>query len=128
MAAQVAREEIAQEVASSYYFYLTSEEFKDTHFGYVTYSIQEEIAYVESIYLEQNYRRLGLGQATLIGLEEKLRGEVSVIRLYVFAHNKAAFNLYKKMGYVIESTYFDKERLIGYHMEKAIAKADDLAI
>lgn len=45
-----------------------------------------------------------------------------MIKLYVFAHNKAAFGLYNDMGYVTEESYFNNEILIGYHMKKEIAK------
>jgi len=122
-ALQAAKEEVLQEAtdAKLRFFYLASDECEETHFGYIAYSIDSETAYIESLYLDQEYRGRGLGKEVLHLLEKELRGMgINVVKLYVFAHNKAAFNLYQKMGYVIENSYFNDEIPIGYHMKKEL--------
>lgn len=91
--------------------------------GYVVYSIEDRTAYLEAIYLEREYRGRGLGKRILQDLEAQLEKQgVESIKLYVFAHNKTAFALYARMGYLIEASYSDDKRLIGHHMKKALLK------
>lgn len=126
-ALSAAKQEIISEktINPSHYYSLSSDELKQKHFGYISYSIHEHTAYLESLYLEKSYRGMGLGQKVLTSLELELekRG-CNHIKLYVFAHNNAALNLYKKMGYTIESTYFKNESPIGFHMKKSLNGAD----
>lgn len=117
-ALQAAKEEVLQEAIHTplHFFYLSSE---SARCGYVVYSLKAETAYIESIYLDEKYRSRGLGREILSYLEEELQANgINMIKLYVFAHNQAAFNLYKKMGYNIENGYFNKDMPIGYLMKK----------
>jgi L-phenylalanine/L-methionine N-acetyltransferase len=55
------------------------------------------------IFLTQNGRGLGLGQALLEVAEEWARDVgVSRLQICVFAHNERAQNLYRSMGYEVE--------------------------
>lgn len=119
-ALQGAKEEVLQEAIYTplHLFYLSSAD-DGARCGYIAYSLKAETAYIESVYLNEEHRGLGLGRETLSLLEKELQAnEINVIKLYVFAHNQAAFNLYKKMGYNIENVYFNKDTPIGYHMKK----------
>ena len=73
-ALQAANEEVAQETTDSpHFFYLTTKKLRDTHFGYIAYSIDGETAYIENIYLDKKYLGQGLGKGTLHTLENELR-------------------------------------------------------
>jgi len=119
-ALQGAKEEVLQEAIHTplLLFYLTSAD-DGARCGYIAYSLKAETAYIESVYLDEKYRGLGLGKEILSHLEEELQANgINMIKLYVFAHNQAAFNLYKKIGYNIENGYFNNDIPIGYHMKK----------
>ncbi|MGD2168746.1 MAG: GNAT family N-acetyltransferase [Chlamydiota bacterium] len=123
LAFQAAKEEVLQEATNIplSFLYLTPDECNSARFGYIAYSIDGKTAYIESIYLDEKYRGQGLGKAALYALEKELqKNSISVIKLYVFVHNQAAFHLYKKIGYEIENSYFNDEVPIGYHMKKEI--------
>lgn len=101
-----------------FYYHLTAEDGK-TQFGYIAYSTKDQIAYLEAIYLEKKYRGHGLGKQILQSFETLLLEKgVKLVKLYVFDHNKRAFELYNKVGYEIETTYYMDNKLIGYHMKK----------
>lgn len=90
-------------------------------YGYLVYSIQERVAYLDAIYLEKTHRGQGFGKQILQDFEIELKKKnVDTIKLYVFAHNIAALKLYNAMGYLIETTYSDAEKIIGHHMKKTI--------
>lgn len=124
-ARKAASEELHQDMIDHpsnpyYYYHLISD--KPIHrCGYIVYSINEKTAYLESIHLDESFRGRGLGKEALEALESeaKKRG-IDGIKLYVFAHNKIAFALYKQMGYLIENTYSDGATVIGYHMKKQL--------
>jgi ribosomal protein S18 acetylase RimI-like enzyme len=89
--------------------------------GYLIYSIEHPTAYLDAIYLETAYRGQGLGRQVLQDLEVSLRAKkVECVKLYVFAHNHQALDLYKKIGYQIETTYSVDQRPIGHHMKKEL--------
>lgn len=124
-ALKAAKEEVLQGAIDTPedFLYVTTDACKDSHFGYISYSIDAQTAYIQSFYLDEKYRRQGLGKQTLYSLEDELREKgINTIKLYVFAHNQAAFSLYQKTGYVIEQSYFNNEVPIGYHMKKEITK------
>lgn len=102
-------------------FYLIGNEYTDADFGYIAYSTDAMTAYIECVYLDEKYRGQGFGKQALYLLENELREKgTDEIKLYVFAHNQAAFGLYKGMGYVIEKPYFSNKLPIGHHMKKEI--------
>ncbi|MCP5492681.1 MAG: GNAT family N-acetyltransferase [Chlamydiales bacterium] len=120
LAYNAAKDEIAQDSADITFYNIT-DNTGVMRYGYISYSINNQKAYLETIYLDEQYRGCGLGKAALSSLELKLKeAGIMLIRLYVFAHNKAAINLYTKQGYTIENTYFNKADLVGYHMQKAL--------
>lgn len=101
-----------------HYYHLVSND-SSTRYGYLVYSIAHRTAYLDAIYLEKAYRGQGLGKQTLQDFEAELKKkDIKAIKLYVFAHNIPAFTLYDKMGYLIETTYSDGNRLIGHLMKK----------
>lgn len=103
-----------------YYYCLFSKE-SETKYGYLVYSIKDKIAYLEAIHLDSKYRGLGLGKQVLQNFEAELKEkDLEAIWLYVFAHNQPAVQLYQKMGYSIESTYSNNDKLIGYQMQKKL--------
>jgi ribosomal protein S18 acetylase RimI-like enzyme len=98
------------------YYYLESD---DHRCGFIGYSIQEESAFLQIIYLDPEYRGKGLGADSLSQLEEKIKARgLKGVRLYVFDYNKPAIQLYTKAGYTIETTYDQEGRVIGHHMIK----------
>lgn len=116
---QAAREECTSEnVNPRHYYHLLLHDAK-TPLGYLVYSINEQSAYLDAIYLEELYRGKGLGKQILQELESQLlTRDIRTIRLYVFAHNEAAYTLYIKAGYSIENAYSDGDTLIGYLLRK----------
>lgn len=91
--------------------------------GYFSYSIKDKTAYIDSIFLKEPFRGLGIGKQILQNLEKELREkEIYEIELYVFAHNQSACALYKKMGYLIRESYYQNDKLIGSKMKKIIEK------
>ncbi len=103
-----------------YYYHITSKDFLSSC-GFLTYSIEGQNAHLEVIFLEIPYRGQGLGRQVLQKLEIELKKkDIHEIRLYVFDFNLAAFTLYSKMGYLIETTYLDGSKVIGHHMKKAL--------
>ncbi|MCP5509980.1 MAG: GNAT family N-acetyltransferase [Chlamydiales bacterium] len=120
LAYNAAKEETTQDPADIN-FYLITTDTENTPCGYIAYSMNEQTAYLDAIYLDEQYRGCGLGKIVLATLESKLKeAGIKLIRLYVFAHNQAATHVYKKQGYTIEKTYFNKEDLVGYHMQKTL--------
>lgn len=100
-----------------YYWLLSSNE----KIGYLVYSLEDGSVYLEAIYLYKKSRGQGFGKQILQDFEKHLKEKnIDTIRLYVFAHNKIAFNLYEKMGYTIEKSYSAENRIIGYHMKKKL--------
>lgn len=107
------RQDQAKEIC---YYFLTD---GDSTYGYLVYWTEKQMAYLDSIYLEEAYRGQGLGSEILRNFENFLKEKnIEKIRLYVFNHNQRAFRLYQKMGYEIEETYYQDDRLIGHHMAK----------
>ena len=106
-----------------YYYHLVS----DSHCGYLIFSIDDRLAYLEMIYLNEQYRGQGLAKMALDTLEHELKDDgIEVIRLYVFAHNQRAFHLYQELGYVIENSYFDEKKPIGHLMKKMLTKTNQI--
>lgn len=90
--------------------------------GYLVYSLEYPAAYLDAIFLKERYRGQGLGRQILQDLEVLLKKKkVENVKLYVFAHNYKAIELYKKMGYEIETTYSIDNIPIGHHMKKELS-------
>lgn len=90
-------------------------------YGYLTYSITEQTAYLEGIYIDPAYRGLGLSKKLLQEYELELKNKnIDTLKLYVFAKNTPAFTLYCNFGYEIETTYYEGSKAIGHHMQKTI--------
>ncbi len=89
--------------------------------GYIVYSINDQSAYLEAMYLETPYRGKGLGKHILKEFENKLKKKkIEKIGLFVFTHNLQAYKLYEKMGYLIEISYSKENKSIGHLMKKDI--------
>lgn len=52
---------------------------------------------LDEIYLEEEYRRLGIGSNII----KNIMNQENIIYLWVYKENKKAFNLYQKLGFVI---------------------------
>lgn len=112
-------DEVREIQDSSYHFIISND--SGAQYGYLVYSLNDQVAFLESIYLDEIYRGQGLGIRSLQLLEDTLTIKgVQIIKLFVFAHNTAAFSLYVRVGYEIEHSYFEDDRLIGHHMKKEI--------
>lgn len=103
-----------------FYFYLSSSDC-DVRYGHLIFSIKDQIAYLEAIYLQEDYRGRGLGKQIMHRFETLLnKMGVKVVRLFVFDHNKVAVEFYTKSGYAIEATYDRNGKTIGHHMKKCL--------
>jgi len=66
-------------------------------------------AFLYDIIVHERFRKKGYGRAMLDLLEAKMRQKhVTVLALHVFAENEVAFNLYRKLGYVVASYNMQK--------------------
>jgi GNAT superfamily N-acetyltransferase len=66
-------------------------------------------AFIYDIEMEADRRGQGFGTATLLALDDWCRANgISTIGLHVFGHNKGAWELYKRMGYVETSVQMEK--------------------
>jgi ribosomal protein S18 acetylase RimI-like enzyme len=75
----------------------------------------------EAIFLEKEYRGRGIGEQIVRSLESTLKEQgLQSIKLYVFAHNKPAHGLYKKLGYEISNSYANDDQMIGFLMKKEL--------
>lgn len=93
----------------------------ESNSGYFIYSIKDKTAFIDSIFLKENFRGLGIGKQVLQNLEKELmEQEIYEIELYVFAHNQAAYTLYKKMGYLVQNAYYQNSKFMGSKMKKVI--------
>ena len=90
-----------------------------TSCGYLSYWIIGQQAVLDSLFLERSYRRQGVGEQMLKQLESKLKqnGLVS-ISLTVLKENEIAVNLYRKLGYQIQT--LSKEDGKVYLMRKTL--------
>ena len=68
------------------------------------------VAFVFDIHIHQEYRRRGYATETLRHLEKRANVDnLDAISLHVFAFNKNAIQLYKKMGFATTSMSLTKE-------------------
>lgn len=67
-------------------------------------------AFILEFWIEDAYQGQGYAKQTLRALDEEARRRgVRKIGLHVFGHNTRAFELYKKMGYVVTDIQMSKE-------------------
>ena len=98
--------------------------------GYVVVSYKEEEAKIMSVAVKKEFRRKGIGKMLLkeVIKRAKIRG-VKRMTLEVRVSNKAAQELYKKLGFevagILESYYSDGES--AYLMHLYLDKIDDLS-
>jgi ribosomal protein S18 acetylase RimI-like enzyme len=72
--------------------------------GYFWYSVEEKQAFIKLIYITKAHRGKGFATDLLKELEVDLTIKgFDCIRLHVFTKNQAAFNLYKNLGYEVET-------------------------
>ncbi|QSO54298.1 GNAT family N-acetyltransferase [Alicyclobacillus curvatus] len=75
----------------------------------VTESNSKKSAFIYSIQIDDEFQGKGYGKQALMALETDLAAmNVSSIGLHVFGHNKRAYQLYEKMGYVPKSITMEK--------------------
>ena len=66
-------------------------------------------AFIYDIEMDPDRRGQGFGTATLLALDNWCRANgIATIGLHVFGHNKGAWELYKRMGYVETSVQMEK--------------------
>lgn len=67
-------------------------------------------AFILEFWIEDAYQGQGYAKQTLLALDEEARRRgIRKIGLHVFGHNTRAFELYKKMGYVVTDIQMSKE-------------------
>ena len=68
------------------------------------------VGFVYDIYVDEAFRRQGIGTQTLIELEAKARElELESLGLHVFSYNNGAIELYEKAGYLTTSMNMSKK-------------------
>jgi GNAT superfamily N-acetyltransferase len=66
-------------------------------------------AFIYDIEMDPGRRGRGFGTATLLALDDWCRANgITTIGLHVFGHNKGAWELYKRMGYVETSVQMER--------------------
>ena len=79
------------------------------------------VAFIFDIMIETGYRGKGFGRLAMQAAEQVAKSKgAGKICLHVFDHNKIAFDLYKKLGYIVEKNYTNKKgtRIISYRISK----------
>ncbi|MFC4158581.1 GNAT family N-acetyltransferase [Chitinimonas lacunae] len=95
-----------------YLFNLYAEE-EQTEVGMLWFGICEQggqrEAFVYDIAIDPKWRRMGYATQAFLALEQRVRQMgLDAIGLHVFGHNKGAFALYEKLGYVPTSMKMKK--------------------
>ncbi|UTW00773.1 GNAT family N-acetyltransferase [Marinomonas rhizomae] len=91
----------------------TSINQQNTLIGYLWYSInaEDQTAFICDFYINEPHRSKQFGRHAMSELEERLKNDgIHQIKLRVAYHNKRAFALYEKIGFVVT----------GYNMSKNI--------
>ncbi|WP_342480757.1 GNAT family N-acetyltransferase [Paenibacillus sp. FSL L8-0340] len=95
------------------YLYSVMEIESNTQAGYIWFNVTEartgREAFLYDIYIFEPYQGKGYGKQALLALDESAREMgVSKIGLHVFGQNNRAFELYKKMGYLVTDITMSK--------------------
>jgi len=129
---EAAREEIYQESSFKNYFFTIRSSAVEKPLGYVWCDrsngeeSDEELlsdAYVQTIFLEQEFRGKGIAEKIMRNLEKQFKkAGASSIGLFVFAHNESAYHLYEKLGYKIMKIVVHPDMVvIGFRMKKELS-------
>lgn len=132
-ALDAAREEIYHESSFKNYFFTIRSSHIKKPLGYVWCDqsngedCEEALlgdAYIQTIFLEQEFRGKGIAEKIMYILENEFKKEgASSIGLFVFAHNDVAYHLYEKIGYkIIKILVHPDMVVIGFRMKKELDK------
>ncbi|MNN75540.1 putative N-acetyltransferase YycN [compost metagenome] len=96
------------------YLYSIMEADTDIQAGYIWFNVTEERgrkeAFIYDFYVFEPFQGKGYGKQSLIALDEEARKmNVTKIGLHVFGQNNRAFELYKKMGFLVTDITMSKE-------------------
>ncbi|MHA6532660.1 GNAT family N-acetyltransferase [Paenibacillus sp. BAC0078] len=96
------------------HLYSVVEEESETQAGYIWFNVTEghrsREAFIYDIYIFEPFQGKGYGKQALLALDEEARKmNVAKIGLHVFGQNTRAFELYKKMGYLVTDITMSKE-------------------
>ncbi|MFC3747504.1 MULTISPECIES: N-acetyltransferase [Paenibacillus] len=96
------------------YLYSVVHEDVEESIGYIWFNVTEgrggREAFIYDIYIFEPYQGKGYGKLTMQALDEEAsKMGVTKIGLHVFGQNTRAFELYKKMGYIITDISMSKE-------------------
>lgn len=96
------------------YLYSVVEAETDIQAGYIWFNVTEgrqgREAFIYDIYIFEPFQGKGYGKQALLALDEEARKmKVAKIGLHVFGQNTRAFELYKKMGYLVTDITMSKE-------------------
>lgn len=96
------------------YLYSVVEISSDSQVGYIWFNVSEgrsgREAFIYDIYIFEPFQGKGYGKQAMLALDEEAR-EMGVTRigLHVFGQNNRAFELYKKMGYIVTDITMSKD-------------------
>ncbi|WP_379157083.1 GNAT family N-acetyltransferase [Paenibacillus sp. sgz5001063] len=96
------------------YIFSIVETDSDTQAGYIWFNVIEgrsgREAFIYDFYVFEQYQGKGYGKQTLLALDEEARKlNITKIGLHVFGQNNRAFELYKKMGFLVTDITMSKE-------------------
>lgn len=96
------------------YLYSIVEISSDSQVGYIWFNVTEgrsgREAFIYDFYIFEPYQSKGYGKQAMIALDEEAREMgVTKIGLHVFGQNHRAFELYKKMGYIVTDITMSKD-------------------
>ncbi|MBW4081727.1 GNAT family N-acetyltransferase [Paenibacillus sp. S150] len=96
------------------YLFSIVEEETDTQAGYIWFNVSEgrqgREAFIYDFYVFEPFQSKGYGTGALQALDEEARKmKVTRIGLHVFGQNNRAFELYKKMGFLVTDITMSKE-------------------
>lgn len=82
--------------------------------GYIWFNVSEgrggREAFIYDFYVFEPFQSKGYGKQAMIALDEEAREmNVTKIGLHVFGQNNRAFELYKKMGYIVTDITMSKD-------------------
>lgn len=96
------------------YLYSIVEISSDSQVGYIWFNVTEgrsgREAFIYDFYIFEPYQSKGYGKQAMIALDEEAREMgITKIGLHVFGQNHRAFELYKKMGYIVTDITMSKD-------------------
>ena len=87
-----------------HFFYTIHHTVHGKQVGSVWLAVQRSparsVGFIYDLFVDEGFRRQGIGMQTLIELDAKARYlDLDTVGLHVFAYNKAAIKLYEKAGF-----------------------------